>query len=536
MPTATDRIYGLNTALAFKAPCRVGTTAAITLSGTQTIDGVAVVAGDRVLVMDQAALTANGIYVVAADTWTRAADFAGTRDAIQGTMVYVTSGTVNGDKLFKLDTTGVIEFDTSNIEFSPFETESSVLHHEVLTGVDGVATDFTLDYAPGSIYNILGVVANGVMLTPATDYSLSGSTLTFTTAPPSGWEILVRYVRGLLLVSPYALAGPLEDSLITGAAESGANTSITGLDRVTMTDALNEAPFVTVASSASIDLGAAASNNVNISGVASISSLGTAASGITRKGRATGAFTWVHNASSLIVQGSANYTMAVGDRWQAVSVGSGNWYVNIFPLSGAPVSASATGADGAYRSMQVFTASGTYTKPSGLSRAEVLVVAAGGAGATGAAGNGGGGGGGGGASRRLLATASIAATETVTVGVGDSGAGDSSSFGTLATATGGAAGSGLTGGAGGAGASGTINMSGQRGGDGTILGNGGHGGDPAGGMGHGGRGAPNDGGGAGDAGTAGVTYGGGGGGGGYDTTGGAGGNGASGIVIVWEYF
>ena len=40
--------------IAWKAPVRVATTASITLSGTQTIDGVAVVAGDRVLVKNQA--------------------------------------------------------------------------------------------------------------------------------------------------------------------------------------------------------------------------------------------------------------------------------------------------------------------------------------------------------------------------------------------------------------------------------------------------------------------------------------------------
>ena len=48
--TSTDRIDGLSAALAIKAPVRVATTANITLSGEQTIDGVAVVEHDRVLV------------------------------------------------------------------------------------------------------------------------------------------------------------------------------------------------------------------------------------------------------------------------------------------------------------------------------------------------------------------------------------------------------------------------------------------------------------------------------------------------------
>ena len=58
----------------WRAPVRVATTANITLSGTQTIDGVAVVAGDRVLVKNQTTAAQNGIYVVAAGAWTRSTD------------------------------------------------------------------------------------------------------------------------------------------------------------------------------------------------------------------------------------------------------------------------------------------------------------------------------------------------------------------------------------------------------------------------------------------------------------------------------
>ena len=57
-----------------KASCRAATTANITLSGTQTIDGVALIAGDRVLVKDQSTASQNGIYVVEAGSWSRAAD------------------------------------------------------------------------------------------------------------------------------------------------------------------------------------------------------------------------------------------------------------------------------------------------------------------------------------------------------------------------------------------------------------------------------------------------------------------------------
>lgn len=85
-----------------KRSVRVATTANITLSGTQTIDGVAVVAGDRVLVKNQTTASQNGIYVVAAGAWTRAAG-ADTAAEMVGAVVSVDSGTVNGGLHFDTD-------------------------------------------------------------------------------------------------------------------------------------------------------------------------------------------------------------------------------------------------------------------------------------------------------------------------------------------------------------------------------------------------------------------------------------------------
>lgn len=75
--------------MAFKVPCRVATTAAITLSGLQTIDGVALAAGDRVLVKDQASSADNDIYVAATGAWVRAKDFDGSRDVVNGTKILI---------------------------------------------------------------------------------------------------------------------------------------------------------------------------------------------------------------------------------------------------------------------------------------------------------------------------------------------------------------------------------------------------------------------------------------------------------------
>jgi hypothetical protein len=94
--TYVDRLNGINSGLGFKAPVRAATTANITLSGTQTIDGVALVAGDRVLVKDQTTTSDNGIWNVSSGNWTRAKDFDGARDLVRGTRVAVAEGSVNG--------------------------------------------------------------------------------------------------------------------------------------------------------------------------------------------------------------------------------------------------------------------------------------------------------------------------------------------------------------------------------------------------------------------------------------------------------
>ena len=57
-----------------KAACQVATTANITLSGLQTIDGYTTLAGDRVLVKNQTTSSQNGIYIASASAWARSSD------------------------------------------------------------------------------------------------------------------------------------------------------------------------------------------------------------------------------------------------------------------------------------------------------------------------------------------------------------------------------------------------------------------------------------------------------------------------------
>lgn len=98
----------------------------------------------------------------------------------------------------------------------------------------------------------------------------------------------------------------------------------------TVTGAINEAAYVTVASASTTDIGAAASNNVSITGTTTITGLGTIAAGATRRCVFTGALTLTHNATSLILPSGANITTAAGDTMTATSLGSGNWRVTSY--------------------------------------------------------------------------------------------------------------------------------------------------------------------------------------------------------------
>lgn len=87
-----------------REPVLVATTANITLSGLQTIDGVMIIAGDRVLAKDQTDATENGIYEASAGTWYRAADARSTRAINKGVKVAVQSGTVNSGRVYAQQT------------------------------------------------------------------------------------------------------------------------------------------------------------------------------------------------------------------------------------------------------------------------------------------------------------------------------------------------------------------------------------------------------------------------------------------------
>lgn len=103
-----------------KASVRAATTGNITLSGTQTIDGVSLAVGNRVLVKNQTTASANGIYVVASGAWTRATDADSSTEVTTGMFMFVEEGTTLAGTAWVLATTGTITLGTTALTFNQF--------------------------------------------------------------------------------------------------------------------------------------------------------------------------------------------------------------------------------------------------------------------------------------------------------------------------------------------------------------------------------------------------------------------------------
>jgi phage-related tail fiber protein len=113
------------TGLDFKQSVRVATTANISLSGVQTIDGVVLVAGDRVLVKNQTIASQNGIYAVTAGAWTRATDAdntGNTSEVTSGMYTFVEQGVIATGQGWLLSTANPIVLGTTNLSFTQFSS------------------------------------------------------------------------------------------------------------------------------------------------------------------------------------------------------------------------------------------------------------------------------------------------------------------------------------------------------------------------------------------------------------------------------
>jgi hypothetical protein len=122
------------------APCRAATTAAIALSGLQTVDTVALNAGDRVLVAGQADATTNGIYAASTGGWVRTTDAASNASFFDGMAVLIAAGAANAGQLFQCTCADdPVIIGTSNLTFASQSAVQTALQTATSTSSVAIA-------------------------------------------------------------------------------------------------------------------------------------------------------------------------------------------------------------------------------------------------------------------------------------------------------------------------------------------------------------------------------------------------------------
>ena len=162
-----------------KASVVAGTTANITLSGAQTIDGISIVAADRVLVKNQTLSENNGLYLCAVGAWTRTTDM-NTWAQVPGAYVFVEDGTTQADTGWVCTSNAGGTLGTTAITWAQFSGAGSGVS-SITFGTTGL-TPATTTTGAVTVAGTLAVANGGTGLTAGTSGGILAYTATGTLA------------------------------------------------------------------------------------------------------------------------------------------------------------------------------------------------------------------------------------------------------------------------------------------------------------------------------------------------------------------
>jgi len=168
-----DLVAGLKTRII----TRVATTANINLSNAlengDTLDGISLVTGDKVLVKDQTDATENGIYLVpASGAASRDPDF-NTVDELAGQLVIIQEGTTNEDTIFLCTTDTGGSIGSVNIVFTQVQPAFTGTVTSVAVA-DAGSSEFTVTGSPITTSGTINLAVNNINVSKITDAASKG--------------------------------------------------------------------------------------------------------------------------------------------------------------------------------------------------------------------------------------------------------------------------------------------------------------------------------------------------------------------------
>jgi len=199
-----EYVDAVKTGLDIKDSVKVATTAAGTLSSSfannQSVDGVTLATGDRILIKDQSTGSENGIYTVnASGAPTRATDFDEDAEVSGGAFAFVEQGTANGDSGFVLTNNGTVDVGTDAMTFTKFSGAGAITAGAGL-GESGTTLSVNVDDSSIEINSdTLRVKAGGITNTMLAGSIALGSKVTGTLPLANGGTGLSSYTAGDLI-------------------------------------------------------------------------------------------------------------------------------------------------------------------------------------------------------------------------------------------------------------------------------------------------------------------------------------------------
>lgn len=161
-------------------PVLAASTGDLTLSGEQTIDGIAVVTGDRVLAKNQSTGSENGIYVVDTGVWSRSSDLP-IGSSAGNTILAVNQGVVNESRIYQCNnfvgsdvvgTDNLIYVQLAGSDTSPGGADTNVQFNNA--GTFGGSNNFTWN---GTLLDITGDITSSGNITCTQLIATSDATL-----------------------------------------------------------------------------------------------------------------------------------------------------------------------------------------------------------------------------------------------------------------------------------------------------------------------------------------------------------------------